>query len=75
MMDRIVKAIHEGFFRNPLAWLLLAAFAIAEYGNYQRGKELDRVCELTGPHDVWVKSPKTSREEIDKICGARESSD
>ena len=27
------------FSRNPVAWVLLAAFALAEYGNWQRGRE------------------------------------
>ena len=40
---------------------------IAEYGNYQRGKELDHVCELTGPHDVGFVSPKNDKEELDTI--------
>jgi hypothetical protein len=31
--------------KNPIAWVLLALFAIAEYGNYQRGTELTLVCE------------------------------
>jgi hypothetical protein len=41
---------------------------MAEYGNYQRGRELDQVCELLGPHDVAVMSPQTPKEEIDNIC-------
>jgi hypothetical protein len=67
--------MREGFFKNPSAWLLLIVFAIAEYGNYQRGKELDRICELTGEHDVSVPTPRTVRQEIDKICISRQPDD
>jgi hypothetical protein len=65
------EKMREGFFKNPLALLLLLAFAIAEHANYQRSKELNRVCELTGPHDDWVAVPRNDREEIDKICISR----
>ena len=71
----LVEKMQEGFFKNPFAWLLLIAFIIAEYGNYQRGKELDRICELSGPHDVSVKKPTTPREEIDNICISRQPDD
>jgi hypothetical protein len=58
-------------FENPFAWLLLALLAFAEYGNYQRGRELVRVCELLGPHGVSVVVPLRAREEIDNICIGR----
>jgi hypothetical protein len=67
----ILERFREGL-TNPLAWLLFAALAIAEYGNYRRGIELDRVCELTGPHDVMTNKPASDREELDNICGARQ---
>jgi hypothetical protein len=69
---RIAQRIREGLLQNPLAWLLLVAFLIAEYGNYQRGIELDRVCELTGPHDVMTDHPRNVRDELDNICGPRQ---
>jgi len=67
----LAEKMQEGFLRNPFAWFLLIAFAIAEYGNYQRGG-LDRICELTDPHDVQVSVPRTGREEIDNICISRQ---
>ena len=70
----IARTIREGLSHNPLAWplaLSVTAFAIAEFGNYERGRDLTRVCELTGPHDVISLHPKTDREEIDSICAAR----
>jgi TPR repeat protein len=66
------EKISEAFFKNPFAWILLVLLGVAEYGNYQRSEELDRVCELTGPHDVSVAIARTPREEIDNICIGRE---
>jgi hypothetical protein len=63
--------IREGFVKNPIAWILCALLAIVVYGNYQRGRDLDRVCELLGPHVVAVPSPRTARQEIDSICVSR----
>jgi hypothetical protein len=65
--------IADGFLKNPVAWILLALLGLAEYGSYQRGNELERVCELTGPHDMSFAVPRTPREEVDNICGGRES--
>ncbi len=64
------------FSRNPVAWMLLAAFALAEYGNWQRGRELSRVCALV-PHEVatYASHPWTARQEIDRICAGREPVD
>ena len=63
------------FSRNPVAWSLLAVFALAEYGNWQRGRELSRVCALV-PHGVASAShPRTAQEEIDRICAGREPVD
>jgi hypothetical protein len=71
----LAEKIQESFSKNPIAWLLLIAFAIAEHGNYQRGKELTRIRELTGPHDTSVAIPKTARQEIDNICISRQPDD
>jgi hypothetical protein len=57
--------------RHGLEIFLAILLAFAVYGNYERGTELSRVCELIGPHDVWVEKPRTVREEIDKICISR----
>jgi hypothetical protein len=61
----------EAFFKNPIAWIVCALLALVVYGNYERGRDLDRVCELLGPHDVVVPSPQTPRQEIDNICISR----
>lgn len=68
IFTRALDTIRTGFIRNPIAWILVVLLCMAEYGNYQRGRELDRVCELLGSHDVAVMSPQTPNEEIDDIC-------
>ena len=54
-----------------LAGLFCRAFVIAEYGNYEHGRDLTRVCELIGPDYVISAHPRTDREEVESICGAR----
>jgi hypothetical protein len=34
------EEISESLFKNPFAWILLVLLGAAEYGNYQRAKEL-----------------------------------
>jgi hypothetical protein len=65
----------QWFFGNTLAWILLCALALAEYGNYQNGKRVDALCDLTGPHDFEVARPFTAREQINNICLSRGDSD
>jgi hypothetical protein len=74
-MNSWTDKIREGLLKNPFAWILFVLLVIAEYGNYQRGKELDHVCELTGPHDVGFVSPKNDKEELDTICISRQPDD
>jgi hypothetical protein len=74
VMDALNSAsqtIRDGLLKNPLAWLLLAAFLIAEYGNYQRGKELQRICDLL-EIDAAATAPGTAADEIANICTARD---
>ncbi len=70
------RALIGSFSRNPVAWVLLAAFALAEYGNWQRGRELSRVCALV-PHEevIYASRLLTAQQEIDKICAGREPVD
>jgi hypothetical protein len=67
----MVGRFKDSLLRYPGAWFLFALLLVAEYGNYSRGQELDRICELLGPHDVSVLRPTTAREEIDNICIGR----
>jgi hypothetical protein len=67
----LLNRIRDGIIKNPVVWMLVALLAVAEHGNYERGRELTRVCELLGPHDVAVGTPRTAKEEIDNICISR----
>jgi hypothetical protein len=72
---RVFDKFQDSFARNPMAWILFALPIIAEFGNYSRGRELSRVCELLGLHDVAIRNPRTAKEEIDNICIGRLPSD
>ena len=65
----IGKRIADGFVRNSLAWLLLAAFLIAEYANYRHERQLVQVCEAHYP-TVIRDHPQTPQEIADSICAA-----
>ena len=51
------RTLIGSFSRNPVAWSLLAAFALAEHGNWERGRELSRVCALALHEATYAKSP------------------
>jgi hypothetical protein len=70
MPKGIGERISDSFLCNPMAWLLLAAFLIAEYGNYRRGVQLDQVCEAHYPNVTKI-HPQTPQEIADSICVAR----
>jgi hypothetical protein len=65
------ERIANSFARNPLAWLLLALFLLAEYWNYQRGEELETVCEAVPYADLLPYQPKTDLEKAQVICDDR----
>jgi hypothetical protein len=67
-MQRLIKIIVERFVKNPFVWILVVLLFATEYGSYQRWRELTRICDLLGPHDVSVAHPTTAPEEIDNIC-------
>lgn len=68
---KLTDWIRDRVLRNPAAWFFFALFLLAEYWNYEKGKQLDRVCELTGPHEAVVAKPTTDREELGNICLSR----
>jgi hypothetical protein len=45
---------------NPVVWLCLGLFAMAEFGNYRMGGELTRMCEMVGQQGP--------NREVDSIC-------
>jgi hypothetical protein len=53
---------------HPGAWIIFGLLVLVEYANYKHSHALTRVCDLTGPHDVWTEHPRTDREELDTIC-------
>ena len=59
-MNGIMGKIREEL-RNPVAWIFLALFVFAEYLNFQKGEDIDKLCELTGPH----KQRLVTREQIE----------
>ena len=74
-IQRLSDGIRDGFIKNPFAWILAGLLIVAEFGNYQYGKDISRLCELTGPHDVSVPHPATTEQEIDNICIGHEPAD
>lgn len=64
-----MNRLAEWFLRNPVAWILLAFLLISIWEIRQIGRDLLRVCELTGPHDVSLgEHARTPREKITNIC-------
>jgi hypothetical protein len=57
--------------QNPAAWFLLALFLLAEYFNYQKGMQLDAVCEAVPYADVLPSMAKTPLQKAQLICEAR----
>ena len=70
-MNGIMGSIREEF-RNPVAWILFALFVFAEYWNFQKGEDIDKLCGLTAPHNATVGDPLTDRDRLDAICVAHE---
>jgi hypothetical protein len=51
-----------------VAAILGFLLALSVYGHYQTGSDLNRLCDLLGPHDVEMLHPQTTKDEIDNIC-------
>ncbi|WP_428668059.1 hypothetical protein [Reyranella sp.] len=67
----MLTRLSQSFSKNPLAWILFVLFLIAEGGNWQRGVELSRLCELTGLDDDLVANLTANQREIRRICVGR----
>jgi hypothetical protein len=70
-MNGIIGRIREEL-RNPVGWVFLALFVLAEYWNFQKGEDIDKLCELTKPHNATVGAARTDRNRLDAICIAHE---
>jgi hypothetical protein len=55
--------------------LLLGLLWVSVYVNYSLGRDLRRVCELTGMHDAAFGSLRTPRGEVGNICLHRDPED
>jgi hypothetical protein len=75
VVGKLGARVRQSVLENPFAWLLLALLLFVEYSNYKKGVIIDRVCELTGPHDAAWSHPKNDREELDNICVSRRLAD
>jgi hypothetical protein len=53
---------------NPIACIFFLLFALAEFGNWQMGNEMARVCELVGQGNALTGAAKT---EVGGICSNR----
>src|SRR5262245_15426430 len=42
---------------SPMAWIFLGLFALAEFGNWQMGSEIGRVCELLRQESFSISTP------------------
>lgn len=78
MNQNWVRVAHDKFLasfaRNPVAWILLGLLLVAEWGNYQNGRDLRRVCDLVAPHIMTVpdRYATTVEQKVDNICLRRE---
>jgi hypothetical protein len=68
---KLADRLWSYFFLNPAAWFLLALFLLAEYWNYEKGVQLDTVCEAIPFADLLPFNPKTDIEKAQVICDAR----
>jgi hypothetical protein len=65
--ERRARSLGE-FDWNPIAWIFLLLFALAEFGNWQMSNEIARVCELVGQ---GKSVPGAAKAEISDICSNR----
>ena len=65
--SRAVQKIRDSLSANPVAWLLVGALLLCEWGNYQNGRDITRICELIELPAAWGPKPLTAREKIVEI--------
>ena len=71
---RVMERIWQAITANPLAWLALAAFLVAEYGVYKRVRELTQVCHFVSTvlDMTTIKlRPTTDADKAASICYRR----
>jgi hypothetical protein len=68
---KLTNRFWDSVVRNPAAWFLFALFLLVEYWNYQKGTQLDTVCEAVPHANVLPSIPKTPLQKAQAICDAR----
>jgi len=71
-MPTIRDQMWGAFRANRIAWLLAGAFLYVGYGNYRLRAQLDVVCAMTGPYDVYRMHPLSDLDQAKVICGLRQ---
>lgn len=66
-LSHLTDELRASAIANPLTWFLFVLLLIAEYNNYQKGVEIQRICELLGAYDFAVSPSRTDRQEIDNL--------
>jgi hypothetical protein len=61
--------------RDILIFVLAGALAFSVYRQYEKGNELQQLCDLTAPHDVSVDQPTTPNQKIDSVCSDYQPAD
>ena len=65
MLDWFPKSVEE----HKAEWILLAVILYLVYGNWEKGKDIRLLCELTGPHDYLAGHSLAAKEEFNNTCG------
>jgi hypothetical protein len=65
--------IRDRALRNPAVWILFVLFLLVGYWNYQKAKDLNRMCELTAEFRD-VANPTPAQQELTNICLSRADS-
>ena len=60
--------LQKSFVRSPAMWIWFVLFLVVAASNYSFGRDLERVCDLTGPHVLSLQGPLTARQKVDDIC-------
>jgi hypothetical protein len=71
MKPRLSEQISAIFFQNPAAWFLFVLLLIALHGSYQRGRELDQVCEAVAIPALIHVPARDYMEKAASICDER----
>ncbi|MGA7386483.1 MAG: hypothetical protein WBW99_00945 [Pseudolabrys sp.] len=66
-----IRIIRDRILQNPIALIFFVLFLMAEYWNYEKGTQLDTVCEAIPEPIVLHLNPKNAQEKAELICDPR----